>query len=107
MLNDYIKKLSKLLHSPILTPYNLLENLELENYLSINYFKENDCVLADIKFLAHNEEVTFRYTFDNESFLQTIYHMDGDDMVIQFDRRIEADKLKDEVKKSNCLKECI
>ena len=59
MLNNYINQLAKLSNSSILTPYNLLENLKLDNYLSINYYKQSEYIVADIIFMKYNEEIKF------------------------------------------------
>lgn len=107
MLSEYINKLSKLINSPVLTPYNLLENLELENYLSINFFKQDGSILADIVFLICEDRITYRYVFDADNFLQKIYLVDGDSLIVQFDRTLEKEELIEQVKNNNPLKECI
>lgn len=107
MLSNDINKLSKLYHSSILTPYNLLENLELDNYLSINYYKDDGSIVADIVFLVYDTEITYRYIFDNKHFLQKNYHVDGDELVVQFDRCQETERLLDEIKWDTNLGECI
>lgn len=107
MLDDYIEKFAKLFYSPMLTPYNLLENLELDNYLSINYFKQDNSILADIVFLNNNKEITYRYVFDRDNFLQTIYCIDEEDMILQFDRHEDIEKLKNEVQTVTKFKKCI
>ena len=107
MLNEDLDKLSKLINSSILTPYNLLENLELDNYLSINYYKQNDYIVADIVFLAHNERITYRYMFDYDNFLQKIYHVNGDEMILHFDRNQEKDTLINKLRKNYRFKKCI
>ena len=93
MLNDYINRLAKLSNSSILTPYNLLENLQLDNYLSVNYYKKNEYIVADIIFIEHNEEIKFRYFFDNNEYLQKIYYVNGDESILYFDRAKEKKEL--------------
>lgn len=107
MFNDDLNKLSKLFNSSIITPYNLLENLEFDNYLSINYCKQNNFLVADIVFLIHNEEITFRYIFDHDNFLQKIYHVNGDELILHFDRSQEKESLLNDVKRKYCLRDCI
>lgn len=107
MVNINIDKLSKLLTSSILTPYNLLENLELDNYLSINYYKEDKSIKADIKFLSCGDEIVFRYIFDEDNSLQKIYHIRGEDLILHFDRTKEKEDLILQLKENNELKHCI
>lgn len=107
MLDSNINNLVNLLHSAILTPYNLLENLQLSNYKSINYYKDNDFIVADIVFYAHNEEVMFRYVFSQDNHLQKIYHVDGETVMVQFDRNKEKEETVLKLKKGNQLKKCI
>jgi hypothetical protein len=107
MLNNYIDKLSKLTNLSLLTPYNLLENLELDNYLSINYYKQDNCIIADIVFLVYGEEITYRYLFDANNFLQKIYHVDDDELILHFDRSQEKENLITKIEKSSNLKKCI
>lgn len=107
MINSNINKLSKLLNSPILTPYNLLENLELDNYLSINYYKESNCIKADIKFLSCGNEIVFRYIFNEDNSLQKIYHVNGEELILHFDRTQEKEDLILQLKQDNKLKQCI
>ena len=52
-------------------------------------------------------EITYRYIFDNKHFLQKNYHVDGDELVVQFDRCQETERLLDEIKWDTNLGECI
>ncbi len=107
MINANINKLSKLLNSPILTPYNLLENLELDNYLSINYYKEDEYIKADIKFLSCGSEVVFRYIFSEDNLLQKIYHVDGEKLILHFDRTQEKEELILQLRRNVELEQCV
>lgn len=107
MVNSNINKLSKLLNSPILTPYNLLENLDLDNYLSINYYKEDGSIKADITFVYCGDEIVFRYIFDKDNSLQKIYHVSGDELILHFDRTKEKEELILQLKENSKLKQCI
>ena len=107
MLDKYINKLAELSNSAILTPYNLLENLQLDNYLSIHYYKQNESITADIVFLDHNEEIKFRYIFDYNNFLQKIYHVNGDDLIVHFDRAKEKEELASQLRNNHVLKKYI
>ena len=97
MLDKYINKLAELSDSAILTPYNLLENLHLDNYLSVNFCKKKEFIVADIVFLDHNEEIKFRYVFDDNNFLQKIYHVNGK----------ERKELISQLRSKHTFKKCI
>jgi|GEM_PF-6939389 len=86
MVDKKIDELFKLMTSPLVTPFNLLENISLDNYVSINYHKDNSSILADIVFLSHNEEITYRYVFDMNYHLQNIYEVDNDKLIERFNR---------------------
>lgn len=107
MLDNYISKLAELSDSAILTPYNLLENLQLDNYLSINYYKQNKDIIADIVFLDHNKEIKFRYIFDDNNNLQKIHYVNGDDLIVYFDREKERKELVAQLRGNGEFRKCV
>ena len=44
-MDSAIENIYNLLHAPILTPYNLLENVKLDNYMYVNYSMDNNNAL--------------------------------------------------------------
>lgn len=104
MLNKHIDKLAELSDLAILTPYNLLDNLHLDNYVSVNFCKENEYIVADIVFLDHNEEIQFRYIFDDNNFLQKIYHVNGKNLIEHFNRAKEKEELVSQLRSKDILK---
>ena len=48
-MDAYIKKIYDMLYSPILTPYNLLENVKLPNYNYLKYYTNSIGVVAEIQ----------------------------------------------------------
>ena len=107
MLNNHINRFVEFTESSILTPYNLLENLQLENYLSVNYYKQNEYIVADVIFLEYNDEIKFRYFFDHNNSLQKIYHINGNETIVHFDRAKEKEELITELNNKHMLKKCI
>lgn len=111
MINEYIKKLSKLMNSSVVTPYNLLENIILDNYVSINYFKKENDILSDVIFVVNNKEITYRYIFNLNNDLKQIYEINDDDgNILIFDKCKEEERLIDDInqlnlnhKKENCM----
>ena len=41
IMDAYIKKIYDMLYSPIISPYNLLENAKLDNYSYVKYYANN------------------------------------------------------------------
>ncbi|MEK4406217.1 hypothetical protein MKZ26_17825 [Sporosarcina sp. FSL K6-6792] len=58
-----IKKIYDLLNSPILTPYNLLENVKLDNYSYVNYYKGEQGVICEMECTSPEKEVAKYYYF--------------------------------------------
>lgn len=91
-----IKKIYDMLYSPILTPYNLIENVKLPNYEYVKYYKNHMGVVAEMKcFLDEQEEKVFYYQFDQKDYLQKIYYYDNGTEEAFFDRKIAVKKAKE------------
>ena len=63
MLN-YIDEIYKLTNFAILTPSNLLNNIKLENYEEIRYYKDNGDLICEMVSIEDKEVVRYIYTFD-------------------------------------------
>ena len=48
-MDAYIKKIYDMLYSPIISPYNLLENAKLENYSYVKYFTNEEGLVAEMQ----------------------------------------------------------
>lgn len=94
-MDKYIDEIYNLIYSPIVTPYNLLENVKLDNYFYVNYYKGDQGIIAEMKCTTEDgEEAIFYYNFDKEEKLINIY-MEKDSLkTLVFDRKMELDKLK-------------
>lgn len=89
-MDAQIKKIYDMLYSPIISPYNLLENAKLENYSYVKYYKNEIGLIAEMQCEIVGEGVhTFYYQFDKKDYLQIIYQGTMDDKNIIFSR-IEA-----------------
>lgn len=94
-MNKRIKKIYDLLYSPIVTPYNLLENAKLDNYSYVTYYKGKDGLIAEMQCSMDDEgEVIFYYNFDFEDKLSQIYMMQNGEKQLVFDRKTEIEKQK-------------
>ena len=86
-----IKKIYDLLNSPILTPYNLLENVKLENYSYVNYYKGEQGVICEMKCTSlDKEEANYYYFFDrNDHLFKVNMQVAGAEKVEVFNRDTE------------------
>lgn len=74
VMDAYIKKIYDMLYSPIISPYNLLENAKLDNYSYVKYYKNKIGLVAEMKCVIPDEgERVFFYQFDKKGYLQIIY----------------------------------
>ena len=95
-MNDIIKKVYDLLYSPIVTPFNLLENAKLENYSYVNYYKGEHGLIAEMKCITEDSiEAIFYYHFDQEDKLERVYMETNSDKNMVFDRTAEIERTKD------------
>lgn len=85
-----------LTYLPILTPYNLLDNLKLDNYNSISFKNSKNEIVAEINCTIDNNIVIFYYIFDKENNLNEAYYYDHNDKIVLFDRIKSLEKLKNE-----------
>ncbi len=96
-MKDYFSKIYKLLYSPIITPYNLLENSKLPNYEYVKYFKGEDGLISEMKcVMDDNVEAIFYYHFDANDSLSKVYKKTGPYKELVFDRNHELIETKKE-----------
>ncbi|MGN0351139.1 MAG: hypothetical protein ACI4ES_05755 [Roseburia sp.] len=95
-MDAYIEKIYDMLYSPVLTPYNLLENVKLPNYKYLKYYTNNIGVVAEMQCLVDEcEEKVFYYQFDQKDYLQKIYYYDNGVEEVIFDRRLALEEAKE------------
>lgn len=100
-MDAYIKKIYDMLYSPILTPYNLLENVKLPNYNYLKYYTNSIGVVAEIQcYIDEQEERTFFYQFNQKDYLQRIYYYDNGIEEDLFDRQRAVDDAKEDYYKN-------
>jgi len=93
-MNKIIDKIYQLIYSPIVTPYNLLSNAKLNNYEYVNYYKENNGLIAEMKCKIEDSFETFYYYFDENDFLQEIYKLQNGIKILIYSRKQEINKYK-------------
>ncbi|MFB7121842.1 hypothetical protein [Bacillus tropicus] len=97
-MNEDIRKIYNLLNSPVLTPYNLLENVKLNNYHYVNYYKGEVGIICEMKCNTEDgDELKYFYHFDNNDYLFQVYMQptNGEKLMV-FDR---GQELNNEVNK--------
>ncbi|GLY12675.1 hypothetical protein [Pseudobacillus badius] len=78
-MKDIIERLYDEIYGPKLTPYELLKNVKLPNYISVDFKNENNFIIGTSKcHLPDGEIATFIYTFDNnDNLLSLISEVDS------------------------------
>lgn len=96
-MDAYIKKIYDMLYSPIISPYNLLENAKLENYSYVKYYTKGDGLVAEMECTIPLEgKKIFFYQFDKKDYLQMIYQKTEDGKQVIFDRKNAVEEAKEE-----------
>lgn len=91
-----IKKIYDMLYSPIISPYNLLENAKLENYSYVKYYTNETGIVAEMQCVIPGEgEQVFFYQFDKKDYLQTIYQGTIETKNAIFDRQDAVETAKE------------
>lgn len=86
-MDNHIKNIYNMVYSPIITPYNLLENAKLDNYSYVKYYKDREEFVVEMQCEIINEgEKKFFYYFDQNDFLQKVYVKNNENMEILFNR---------------------
>ena len=96
-MDAYIKKIYDMLYSPIVSPYNLLENAKLKNYSYVKYYTNEIGLVAEMQCEISGEgEKVFYYQFDKNDYLQYIYHNTMEKGNIVFSRKEAVGTAKNE-----------
>ena len=65
----------------LLTPQNLVENIHLENYLEIKYYKSDKEIICEMITADENEEVKYVYCFSRNNQLQRAFALCGSESI--------------------------
>ena len=109
-MDNNIEKLYKLIYSPIVTPYNLIENSKLDNYEYVKYYKSLDGLICEMKCITEDGiEAVFYYNFDDEDKLYKVYMETTDEKKIVFNREEEIEKIRKQysMNRDNIFSKCI
>lgn len=95
-MNEIIQQIYDLVYSPVLTPYNLVDNAKLDNYDYVTFTKIESGILATMKCKIHSSiDTLFSYYFDKSDYLQTVTMKTDSGIEVIFDRNRETQKLKE------------
>ncbi|OYP41964.1 hypothetical protein C8E03_105142 [Lachnotalea glycerini] len=73
-MNNFINQIYGLTNIALLTPQNLVENIQLDNYLEIKYFtKNNEIVCEMLTEDEDKEKAVYLYYFNMKNQLQRAY----------------------------------
>lgn len=99
-----IDNIYNLTYNEILTPYNLIDNLKLDNYYEIKYSKNNKGVIAEVICDVSQTRTSFYYQFNFDNFLNEIYYFEGSKKEYLFNRFNELSTLRTKfIKTKNCV----
>lgn len=105
-MKDYIDRLYALLHSSIITPYNLLENAKLDNYDYVKYYKGSNGLIAEMKCINEDaKEMIFYYEFNTKDELENILMKSNSGMEKMFNRNDEIEHVKEKINEFIFLEE--
>ena len=79
-MNEILNKLYKLIHTPLVTPYNLLENAKINTYNYVKYYKSINGLVCEMECEYSNLKEKFFYHFDENDYLQIIVRKSSDDL---------------------------
>lgn len=94
-------KIYNLTYSPLLTPYNLIETLKLDNYISLNMKKNELGIISEITCRIDNDNITFIYEFDKNDYILNIYYYENGNKIYLFDRNESLQEHRDEYNKND------
>lgn len=101
-MKSLMNQVYELTNLALLTPQNLVENIQLENYLEIKYYKHDKEIICEIITEDDGEEIKYIYHFSKSNQLQTLVAVCGKEKFEMFDRNTELQVLLDEY--DNCVK---
>lgn len=87
----------------LLTPTNLLESLNIDNFVEINYSKNEIGVIAKVVCFVDKHKMSFYYQFDFKNFINEIYYYEDDKLEYLFNREEKLKNLRSEFSKSKVL----
>lgn len=89
-MEEEIKRIYELLYSPIITPFNLLDNVMLPNYSYIKYYKNGNGLTVEMECSTEeNYTDVFYYNFDKDNKLVNVERGSGHEREAVYERDLE------------------
>lgn len=94
-MEELINKLYYILNNPLVTPWDLVENVKLDNYDNLHIAKGEQGITATIECRSdEGSTVEYVYYFDQQDHLMSLVLRDGYSDEIVFDRTKEIETAK-------------
>lgn len=100
-MKSLMNQVYELTNLALLTPQNLVENIQLENYLEIKYYKDDKEIVCEMITEDDGERTKYVYHFSKNNQLQTLFAVCEEECIEMFDRKKELQTLLNEY--DNCL----
>ena len=95
LTSSKINQLYTEMYEPKLLPQDLLDNLRLDNYISVDFLKNSECIQAVTKcYLPNGSVAEYLYTFNDLKLLRLEDITTKISPIIIYDREQEILKLK-------------
>lgn len=78
-------------------PSELADNIFLESYSQLNFYKKNSYIIADISFEENNSLTTLRYFYNQNKELFKIEELSFNGTILQWDRDIDKLELLNKI----------
>lgn len=92
-MDPCMKKVYDMMYTPIISPYNLLENAKISNYNYVKYYNSDEGLIAEMECIVPDGELrVFYYHFDRNDFLQKIFVSNGKRKELIFERQKAIDE---------------
>ena len=77
-MDNIIDKIVEEMYSDKLTIYNLLSNINEDNYISVHFKKENDLIICETQCIKNESSLmTYNYTFKKGQLVNLVEISDG------------------------------
>lgn len=108
-MQELIEQLYYVVHNPLVTPAQLVNNAKLPEYQRISFEKHEDGLAATMEYLWEGNAVEFKYYFDAQDHLQKAILIDlkANTVEVIFDRTVEINELESRFVSNRSAKQSI
>lgn len=97
-MNSLIEKIYDEMYSEKLTLFNLVSNIKEENYISVNFSKEESMIVCETSCILKSEELgTYRYYFLDDKLIRLVETINSNETEL-YNREKQLKELIDEYK---------